>query len=152
MFYSTRQILNHPEITKKLGVEAGLKGKSFIVQGFGNVGYWASKFFVEEGAKLVGVAEFDGSIYNPEGISPQELFEYKRRSVTKGVKGYPGSKSYENDEAIYQEAYFRSYVEISSFRLHLRNRLTRITLRGFRLSLSWRLRMVQQLCKLSRFC
>jgi glutamate dehydrogenase (NAD(P)+) len=40
------------------------------VQGFGNVGYWASKFFVEEGAKLVGVAEFDGSIYNEDGIDP----------------------------------------------------------------------------------
>jgi len=37
-------------------VSPGIKGKTFIVQGFGNVGYWASKFFVEEGAKLVGVA------------------------------------------------------------------------------------------------
>jgi glutamate dehydrogenase (NAD(P)+) len=47
VFYATRQILNHPEVTKKLGVTPGLKGKTFIVQGFGNVGYWASKFFVE---------------------------------------------------------------------------------------------------------
>ena len=42
----------------------------FAIQGFGNVGYWASKFFVEEGAQLVGVAEYDGSIYNENGISP----------------------------------------------------------------------------------
>jgi len=41
---------------KILGVKQGLTGKSFSVQGFGNVGYWASKFFVEAGAKLVGVA------------------------------------------------------------------------------------------------
>lgn len=41
---------------KILGVKEGLVGKSFSVQGFGNVGYWASKFFVEAGAKLVGVA------------------------------------------------------------------------------------------------
>jgi glutamate dehydrogenase (NAD(P)+) len=33
-----------------------LKGKKFIVQGFGNVGYWAAKFFVGEGAILTGVA------------------------------------------------------------------------------------------------
>lgn len=56
VFYSTRQLLNDPWTTKKLGVEKGIAGKTFIVQGFGNVGYWASKFFVEAGAKLVGVA------------------------------------------------------------------------------------------------
>lgn len=56
VFYATRQVLNHAKVAKQLGVETGIKGKSFIVQGFGNVGYWASKFFVEEGARLVGVA------------------------------------------------------------------------------------------------
>jgi len=71
----------------------------------------------------VGVAEFDGSIYNPEGISPKELFEYKRRSTTKGVKGYPGSKSFEDEEAIYQSWYFFSYVVISSFPQPSRNLL-----------------------------
>lgn len=52
-----------PEQAEKLGVSVGLKGKKFIVQGFGNVGFWLSKFFVQEGAILVGVAEVDGSIY-----------------------------------------------------------------------------------------
>lgn len=56
VFYAARQVLNHSKIAAQLGVEQGIKGKTFIVQGFGNVGYWASKFFVEEGAKLVGVA------------------------------------------------------------------------------------------------
>jgi glutamate dehydrogenase (NAD(P)+) len=53
----------------------------------------------------VGVAEFDGSIYNPEGISPQQLNDYKKRSSTKGVKGYPGSKSFDDESAIYQNWY-----------------------------------------------
>ena len=47
-----------------------------IIQGFGNVGYWASRYFTEEGAILVGVAEHDGSIYNPNGIDPVKLKEY----------------------------------------------------------------------------
>lgn len=47
VFYAARQVLNHPRIAQQLGVEQGIKGKSFIVQGYGNVGYWASKFFVE---------------------------------------------------------------------------------------------------------
>jgi glutamate dehydrogenase (NAD(P)+) len=64
VFYTTRQVLNNASMCKILGVKEGLVGKTFSVQGFGNVGYWASKFFVEAGAKLVGVAEWDGSIYN----------------------------------------------------------------------------------------
>lgn len=46
VFYSTRQVLDHAALTKQLGIEPGIKGKTFIVQGFGNVGYWASKFFI----------------------------------------------------------------------------------------------------------
>jgi len=45
VFYVTRQVLQNADICKNLGVIPGLKGKTFIVQGFGNVGYWASKFF-----------------------------------------------------------------------------------------------------------
>lgn len=85
-----------------MGVEPGIKGKSFIVQGFGNVGYWASKFFVEEGAKLVGVAEFDGSIYNEDGIDPDSLNEFKIKNH--GVTSYPGCKVFQGEEAIYEKA------------------------------------------------
>ena len=80
----------------------GIKGRSFIVQGFGNVGYWASKFFHAEGAKLVGVAEFDGSIYNENGIDPDSLFEHKMKN--KGIRSYPGCEGWDNEEAIYQKA------------------------------------------------
>ena len=56
VFYATKRILDHPQITQRLGVSTGLEGKTFIVQGYGNVGYWASKFVVDGGAKLIGVA------------------------------------------------------------------------------------------------
>lgn len=46
VFYCTKQLLDDTWAAKKLGVEKGIAGKTFIVQGFGNVGYWASKFFV----------------------------------------------------------------------------------------------------------
>jgi glutamate dehydrogenase (NAD(P)+) len=85
-------LLNHPVIAANLKVEKGLAGKTFILQGFGNVGYWASKFFTEEGAKLIGVAEYDGSIYNPEGIDYIEL--KKHIDIHKGVKGFPGATFY----------------------------------------------------------
>lgn len=50
----------------------------------------------------MGVAEWDGSIYNPEGIDPDDLFNYKKNR--KGIKGYPkGGKYFEDEGAIYEE-------------------------------------------------
>ena len=115
MFYATKQILENVEITKRLGVNPGLKGKSFIVQGFGNVGYWASNFFTQAGALLVGVAEYDGSIYNPEGINPNDLLSFKKSSHKGGVKGYPGSRYFPDEAAIYQPAYSPHYPAIFSY-------------------------------------
>ena len=74
-------------IAKKLKVTPGLSEKTFIVQGFGNVGYWASKYFTEEGSKLIGVSEVDGSIYNPNGLDYQDVKDYLIKN--KGLRGYP---------------------------------------------------------------
>jgi len=102
VYYAAKQVLANARVCKNLGVETGIKGKTFTVQGFGNVGYWASKFFTEEGGILVGVSEFDGSIYNSNGINPDELLEYKRKEG--GVGGFKGAEKYYPDEtAIYQK-------------------------------------------------
>jgi glutamate dehydrogenase (NAD(P)+) len=100
VFTCAKQLLNHPVIAKNLKVVPGLQDKTFILQGFGNVGYWASKYFTEDGAKLVGVAEHDGSIYNSEGIDYQALKDYIVKN--KGVKGYPGVEYFEKEDAIYK--------------------------------------------------
>ncbi|MBR9846769.1 MAG: Glu/Leu/Phe/Val dehydrogenase [Algicola sp.] len=53
-----------------------LDGKKFIVQGFGNVGYWAAHFLEKDGAKLVAVQDAYGSIQNQKGIKVEDLFKY----------------------------------------------------------------------------
>ncbi|MBO6881635.1 Glu/Leu/Phe/Val dehydrogenase [Winogradskyella sp.] len=53
-----------------------LNGKKFIVQGFGNVGYWAAHFLEKDGAKLVAVQDAYGSIQNQKGIKVEDLFKY----------------------------------------------------------------------------
>lgn len=47
VYYATRQILSNDNQLAKLKISKGLAGKKIIIQGFGNVGYWASKFFVQ---------------------------------------------------------------------------------------------------------
>ncbi len=58
--------------------KVSLKDKKFIVQGFGNVGYWAAYFLEKEGALLTAVQDAYGTIVNDEGISVEKLLEYSK--------------------------------------------------------------------------
>jgi glutamate dehydrogenase (NAD(P)+) len=63
-----------------------LKGMRYIVQGFGNVGYWTAHFMNENGAILVGVQDATGTIYNPDGMDPEDLLQYQKDNAT--IHGY----------------------------------------------------------------
>ncbi|MFV8344162.1 Glu/Leu/Phe/Val family dehydrogenase [Flavobacterium sp. XS2P39] len=66
-----------------------LKGKKFIVQGFGNVGYWTSHFLTKEGAILIAVQDAHATVFNENGISVEALFEHSkpRKGSIKGFNG-----------------------------------------------------------------
>ena len=67
-----------------------LNGKTFIVQGFGNVGYWTSKFMVEDGAILQAVQDAHATIYKEDGIDVNDLFEHSK--PRKGsIAGFAGA-------------------------------------------------------------
>ena len=76
--------------------ELPLKDKKFIVQGFGNVGYWAAYFLEKEGAKMVGVQDAFGSISNTEGIDVTTLFEYNKSQGN--IVGFKGSRSLPSED------------------------------------------------------
>ena len=64
-----------------------LKGLTFTVQGFGNVGSWAARLLVKLGAKMVAVQDVTGGIRNRDGIDPDHLLNYIKDRA--GVKKYP---------------------------------------------------------------
>jgi glutamate dehydrogenase (NAD(P)+) len=67
------------------GVE--LAGRTFSVQGFGNVGSWAARILVSEhGARLVAAQDASGSIRNLRGIDPEALTNHVAQN--RGVAGY----------------------------------------------------------------
>ncbi len=73
-----------------------LSGKRFIIQGFGNVGFWASNFLTEEGAILIGVQDASGSIYNEQGIDPSQLLNFSK-SNGGFITGFSESNQIPND-------------------------------------------------------
>lgn len=68
VYYGIREFLKYPEIQKQTGLNGSIDGLKIIVQGFGNVGYWSCKFFEQNGAKIIGVAERECAVYNPNGM------------------------------------------------------------------------------------
>lgn len=73
-----------------------LKGKRYIIQGFGNVGYWAAYFLEKDGAKLVAVQDASGSIENQNGINVEALFNHTQANKV-SLFGFPDAKAIDND-------------------------------------------------------
>ncbi|MVT11064.1 Glu/Leu/Phe/Val family dehydrogenase [Chitinophaga tropicalis] len=95
VFYGLQELCNIKEDMKKLGLEPGLIGKRVIVQGMGNVGYHAAKYFHEAGATIVGLIEWDGAIYSEKGLDPDKVL--KHRNETGSIINYPGAETLKNN-------------------------------------------------------
>ena len=98
VFYALREACNYEADMKKIGLTKGIEGKTMVVQGLGNVGYHAARISIEEGGvKLIGVAEYEGSIHKADGIDIEELMAFRRK--TGSIVGFPGSTTLETREA-----------------------------------------------------
>ncbi|HLA58207.1 MAG TPA: Glu/Leu/Phe/Val dehydrogenase [Puia sp.] len=89
VYYGVREVCNIKDVMDKLGLHTGVEGKRVVVQGMGNVGYHAAKFFREGGAKVIGLAEFEGAITNPEGLNEEEVFQHRKK--TGSILNFPGA-------------------------------------------------------------
>ncbi|MHC0054904.1 Glu/Leu/Phe/Val family dehydrogenase [Actibacterium sp. D379-3] len=86
--YALREFFRHPEDVAKTGLSGTLDGKRVIVQGLGNVGYHAAEFLsTEDGARIIGIIERDGGLFNPAGMNIDAVARWIR--VNGGVQGCP---------------------------------------------------------------
>ncbi|HPH36425.1 MAG TPA: Glu/Leu/Phe/Val dehydrogenase [Sediminibacterium sp.] len=89
VFFGIREVCNMPDVMSKLGLTTGVEGKTVIVQGLGNVGYHSAKFFREHGSKVIAIAEYEGAIFNANGLNEEEVFQH--RKATGSILNFPGA-------------------------------------------------------------
>ena len=89
-----KEFFRHPQELKNNGIKSELSDQTIIIQGFGNVGLNSAKSLFENGAKIIGIAEKEGGIYNKKGININELEKYQIENQT--ILNFPNTESIKN--------------------------------------------------------
>ncbi len=58
-----------------------LEDTSVVIQGFGNVGSHTAKIFSEAGARVIGISDVTGGIFNPKGLPMETIFQHHRSGL-----------------------------------------------------------------------
>ncbi len=91
VFFGVREVCMMEDVMRDLGLTVGVEDKKVVVQGLGNVGYYSAKFFREHGAKVVAIAEYEGAIYNADGLNEEEVFQHRKK--TGSILHFPGAEN-----------------------------------------------------------
>ena len=85
------------EAAKVLDIDLG--SATIAIQGFGNAGQFAALLAKELfGTKVVAVSDSKGGVYNPDGLDPKELVDYKLKNGS--LANFPNAKSITNKELL----------------------------------------------------
>jgi glutamate dehydrogenase (NAD(P)+) len=81
------------------GMGISFQDARVVIQGFGNVGGMAAKLMAAEGFRIVAIIEYDGAVYNKNGLDIAALAEY--RKDTGSIAGFPGGEEIDRKEAMF---------------------------------------------------
>jgi glutamate dehydrogenase (NAD(P)+) len=70
-----------------------------VIQGFGNVGGMAARLMAARGFKIISMIEYDGAVYNPNGLDIGALATHRKE--TGSITGYPGGEDIDRNEAMF---------------------------------------------------
>jgi len=72
-----------------------------VIQGFGNVGGMAARLMSARGFRIISIIEYDGAVYNRNGIDIEALARY--RHDTGSINGFPEGEAIDKAEAMFLE-------------------------------------------------
>jgi glutamate dehydrogenase (NAD(P)+) len=87
---TTREAAKHRQLA--------IQGATVAVQGFGNVGSVSADLLARVGAKIVGVSDWKGGVYNAKGLDVAALLKHAAQHKT--VDGFPGGEPLTNEELL----------------------------------------------------
>lgn len=100
--FALREFFRHTKDRDEAQLDGTLRGKTIIVQGLGNVGYYASSILQEEDdAKIIGIIERDGALFNENGLDVQAVRAFI--TETGGVRGFDETSYVENGKTILEQ-------------------------------------------------
>jgi glutamate dehydrogenase (NAD(P)+) len=100
--FGLREFFRHPKDVAMAGLKGGLGGKRMVVQGLGNVGFHAAKFFQQEDdAIITAIIERDGAVIHDDGLDVEAVSAYLRENG--GLKGYPDAQYVEDGAAVLEK-------------------------------------------------
>jgi glutamate dehydrogenase (NAD(P)+) len=80
VIYGLNEVCSDADDMKQLGLPTGFEGKTVVVQGLGNVGYYSAKYCIANGGILVGLAEYEGAIYNARGLDLERVVQHRKET------------------------------------------------------------------------
>jgi glutamate dehydrogenase (NAD(P)+) len=72
-----------------------------VIQGFGNVGGMAARLMQAAGFKIVCIVEYDGAVYNSNGLDIAALQSYRKENGS--IVDFPGGENLDKTEAMFLE-------------------------------------------------
>jgi glutamate dehydrogenase (NAD(P)+) len=87
---TTREAAKHRQLA--------IEGATVAVQGFGNVGSVSADLLARIGARIVGVSDWKGGVYNAKGLDVAALLKHAAQHKT--VDGFPGGEPLTNEELL----------------------------------------------------
>eukprot|EP00042_Codosiga_hollandica_P023476 m.93483 g.93483 ORF g.93483 m.93483 type:complete len:502 (+) comp51197_c0_seq1:249-1754(+) len=91
VYFGVRELLLHEAKNKSFGLpKTRMDEQRVIVQGFGNVGYYAAHYFSKQQAKVVAIIEHDGYVFNSKGLDVDALNKHK--TATGSILHFTGAE------------------------------------------------------------
>lgn len=96
VYFGVREAVDSYEDMQKLGLNPGISDKSVIIQGLGNVGYYSAINLQQNGARIVGIAEYNGGIFNEEGLDVEAVHNHRLEHGS--ILDFPDAKKIKNGQ------------------------------------------------------
>src|SRR3954452_18702749 len=87
------------EALKKFGLRP--EDTRVVIQGFGNVGGMAARLMAARGFKIVSIVEYNGALYNENGLDIPALLKHRAEAGT--INGFTGAVAIDKAEALLLE-------------------------------------------------